>query len=170
MQLSDALEEIVGSGMGTILSCLPGRLAFLETEDERFILARQKKPLKPKQRIRFITRVIDSDSRVEQGIFQPAYRLRDDWEVPEHQREELRELLEWFGEHLPAPEVLSHPRHKTAISWFKPESKECITRVWSMVRILKQNGVVINKITTGNPGFIIYEDDWQIVAKPWQTI
>ncbi len=38
--LVQALEQVVGRGMGTILSCLPGRLAFVETEDERFILER----------------------------------------------------------------------------------------------------------------------------------
>ena len=170
LQLSEALEEIVGSGMGAILSCSPGWLGFIETEDERFILEKQKKPLRPRQRIRFVATNIDHDSGALQGIFQAAYRLRDDWEVPEQQREELRDLLEWFSQHLPAPELLSNPRHKSALSWFKPESKESITRVWSMVRILEQNGVVINKITTGNPGFVIYEDEWQIVAKPWNAV
>jgi hypothetical protein len=34
----EALEQIVGLGMGTILSCLAGQLAFVETEDERYIL------------------------------------------------------------------------------------------------------------------------------------
>ena len=38
--LVQALEQVVGRGMGTILLCLPGRLAFVETEDERFILER----------------------------------------------------------------------------------------------------------------------------------
>lgn len=40
LSLMDALEEIVGRGIGTVLSCIPGRLAFVETEDERFILER----------------------------------------------------------------------------------------------------------------------------------
>ncbi len=38
LPLAEALEQIVGRGMGTILSCLPGQLAFVETEDERYIL------------------------------------------------------------------------------------------------------------------------------------
>lgn len=170
LQLSEALDEIVGSGMGAILSCVAGRLAFIETEDERFILEKQKKQLRPRQRIRFVATVIDHDSGARQGIFQVAYRLRDDWDVPEHHRMELRDLLGWFNDHLPVPELLSEPRHKSALSWFKPESKASITRVWSIVRILQQNGVVINKIRTGNPGLVIYEDEWQIVAKPWNEV
>lgn len=166
MPLLVALEKIVGRGIGTILSCIPGRLAFIETEEERFILEKSKPPRRPSQSIRFIATEIDSDSKVEEGIFQVAYRLRDDWEVPEHQRQELRRLLEWFEEHLPAPAVLREPRNKTAICWFKSDSRECISRVWATVHILEENGVVITKITTTHHRWIIHEDQWQIVARP----
>lgn len=42
MDLREALEEIVGLGAGTIVSCKPGRLAYYETEDpeERYLLER----------------------------------------------------------------------------------------------------------------------------------
>jgi hypothetical protein len=40
MLLTEALQEILGRGMGTILCCIPGILAFVETEDQRFILER----------------------------------------------------------------------------------------------------------------------------------
>jgi hypothetical protein len=36
LSLVEALSQIVGRGMGTVLSCIPGCLAFVETEDERF--------------------------------------------------------------------------------------------------------------------------------------
>jgi len=58
--LVDALEQVVGRGMGTVLSCLPGRLAFVETEDERFILERHD-PLEKHEYVRF---VIDEQSKV----------------------------------------------------------------------------------------------------------
>ncbi len=38
LELDVALAEIVGCGMGAILSCLPGKLAFVESEEGRFIL------------------------------------------------------------------------------------------------------------------------------------
>jgi hypothetical protein len=40
LHLEAALEQIVGSGMGTILSCIAGKLAYFEGEDESLILAR----------------------------------------------------------------------------------------------------------------------------------
>jgi hypothetical protein len=41
--LGQALKTIVGSGIGTFLSCLPGRLAYFEDEDCRWILERKKR-------------------------------------------------------------------------------------------------------------------------------
>lgn len=42
MSLPDALERIVGYGMGTIVICIPDRLAYYEGEDqgERYLLVR----------------------------------------------------------------------------------------------------------------------------------
>ncbi len=41
ISLIDALKRIVGCQMGTILCCIPGRLAYFENEDDRFILERK---------------------------------------------------------------------------------------------------------------------------------
>jgi hypothetical protein len=39
--LATALKTVVGSGRGAFLSCLPGRLAYFEDEDDRWILERK---------------------------------------------------------------------------------------------------------------------------------
>lgn len=36
--LADALQEVIGYQMGTFLSCVPGRLAYFENEDGRWVL------------------------------------------------------------------------------------------------------------------------------------
>lgn len=38
MELAAVLKEVVGSEMGAILCCVPGKLAYVESEDGRFIL------------------------------------------------------------------------------------------------------------------------------------
>jgi len=38
MKLAEALDALIGMGTGTIVSCLPGRLAFFENEDDPVIL------------------------------------------------------------------------------------------------------------------------------------
>jgi hypothetical protein len=42
--LSDGLEFIVGHGVGTFLSCIRGKLAYFEDEDQRWILERKQGP------------------------------------------------------------------------------------------------------------------------------
>jgi len=86
ISLEEALEEIVGRGMGAILSCIPGRLAFMETEDERFILERERVTRGSQRCVRFITPLIDADSRVKEGIFVAAYKLRDEGDIPNYER------------------------------------------------------------------------------------
>lgn len=40
MELREALSETMGRQMGTFLSCIPGKLAYFEDEDGRWILER----------------------------------------------------------------------------------------------------------------------------------
>jgi hypothetical protein len=41
IDLTHALETVIGRGMGTFLSCIPGKLAYFEDEDCRWILERR---------------------------------------------------------------------------------------------------------------------------------
>jgi hypothetical protein len=40
LDLRAALEHVNGREIGTILSCVPGKLAYFESEDDRLLLAR----------------------------------------------------------------------------------------------------------------------------------
>jgi len=40
LDLGEALEDVIGNDTGTILSCVPGKLAYYEGEDEALLLAR----------------------------------------------------------------------------------------------------------------------------------
>jgi len=41
MDLQEALGETIGHGMGTIISCIAGKLGYFEDEDVKYILERQ---------------------------------------------------------------------------------------------------------------------------------
>lgn len=167
MPLGEALERIVGSGMGTILSCLPGRLAFVETEDERFILERRD-PLEKRELIRFVVGRKDEDSKVEQGIFQAAARALDLDMVTGKDAEYLNRLLHWFSENLEKPTSFGRGKLPLGICWFKLDATQHITGIWRMVQVLERHGIYVKKIKTGKPGYVIYEDDWQVVAEPFR--
>ena len=167
LPLVEALQQIVGRGMGTVLSCIPGRLAFVETEDERFILERRD-PLEKREYVRFVIGRKGEDSHVEQGIFQAAARALEWQNITGSDADELNELRAWFSKNLEKPTSFGRDKLRLGICWFKAESTEHISRIWEMVRILERNGIYVKKIRTDKPGYVIYEDGWQLVAEPFR--
>jgi hypothetical protein len=165
--LVEALKQTVGRGMGTVLSCIPGRLAFVETEDERFILERHD-ALEKREYIRFVIGRKDEDSHVEQGIFQAAAQALEWQNITGSDAEELNQLETWFSTNLEKPTSLGRDKLRRGICWFKTASTEHISRIWEMVQILERNGIYVKKIRTDKPGYVIYEDEWQMVAEPFR--
>jgi hypothetical protein len=167
LPLLEALRQTVGRGMGTVLSCIPGRLAFVETEDERFILERHD-PLEKREYVRFVIGRKDEDSNVERGIFQAAGQALEWQNVTGSDADELEELRAWFNENLEKPTSFGRDTLRLGICWFKTDATEHISRIWQMVQILERNGIYVKKIRTDKPGYVIYEDEWQLVAEPFR--
>jgi len=167
LPLLDALRQTVGRGMGTVLSCIPGRLAFVETEDERFILERHN-PLEKREYIRFVIGRKDEDSHVERGIFHAAGQALEWQDVTGSDADELKKLRGWFDANLEEPTSFGRDKLRLGICWFKTEATEHISRIWEMAQILERNGIYVKKIRTDKPGYVIYEDEWQLVAEPFR--
>ena len=53
------------------------------------------------------------------------------------------------------------------VRWFKPSAREHIARAYEMVCLLEQNGVYVQAIKTRRPGYIVYQDEHQVVAEPF---
>ena len=121
--------------------------------------------------LRFVIPVLDEHSQRRQGVFQAAYDLRDSGRLPEYQQTELRKLLRWFGDKLEEPERFSRSRrpgaHPSAISWFKDSAGECIKCIRHICRILEEHDIPVEMIATERPGYIVYEDEHQVVAEPF---
>jgi hypothetical protein len=167
LPLIEALERIVGRGMGTVLSCIPGRLAFVETEDERFILERLD-PLVRREYIRFVVGHKDEESHFDRGILNATAQALEWQGIKGADADELNELLAWFGNNLERPTSFGRDSLRRGICWFKTGSIEHISRIWEMVRILERNGIYVKKVSSSRPGYIIYEDEWQLVAEPFR--
>lgn len=167
LPLVEALNEIVGRGMGTVLSCIPGRLAFVETEDERFILERHD-PLEKREYVRFVVGRKDDESHVGLGIFQAAAQALEWRDITGADADELNEVQAWFNNNLEKPASFGRDRLCLGICWFKTGATAHISRIWEMVQILERNGIYVKKIRTDRPGYVIYEDEWQLVAEPFR--
>jgi hypothetical protein len=167
LPLLEVLHQIVGRGMGAVLSCIPRRLAFVETEDERFILERQD-PLERREYIRFVVGHKDEDSHVERGIFHAAGQALEWGDITGSDADELNELRAWFSEDLEKPTSFGRDTLRLGICWFKTGATAHISRIWEMANILERNGAYVKKIRTDKPGYVIYEDEWQLVAEPFR--
>jgi hypothetical protein len=167
LPLGEAVDRTVGRGMGTILSCIPGCLAFVETEDEHFILERHDLPDKRKY-VRFVIGRKHEESHVEQGVFQAAAQALESQHVTGCDADELYELRAWFNENLEAPNSFGRNKLPLGICWFKTSSVAHISRIRELAHILERNGIYVKKIRTDRPGYVIYEDEWQIVAEPFR--
>lgn len=58
-------------------------------------------------------------------------------------------------------------KQKRALSWFKDSAHAHLERVRRLVALLESCGVVAEMITTERPGYVVYEDDFQMVAEPF---
>jgi len=122
--------------------------------------------------IRFYSGEIDEESHVRSGLFCAASELRWSASLPQHEFDALTELKCWFNEHLASPfDYL--PRAKSydrAVCWFKATAHEHIARAWELVAILERNDVLIWTIKAPRVGYVHYEDQVQVFARPYSEV
>ena len=119
--------------------------------------------------IRFVSGEINEDSLVGEGIFCAAFNLLDERVLDDNDFAALADLMGWFRTHLKGPfdyRLRSPRRAQRAICWFKPTAHEHLSRAWEMARILERNDVYIWVIKALRTGYVLYEDDAQILAEP----
>jgi len=114
------------------------------------------------------------DSGVEDGLFRVAYALRDDPAVSEEHRRVLKENLSWFEEHLREPKRFNRSTSKgfyrrttKGIAWFRDSAAECLARMHEVKGILEAEGHVVRLITEERVGYVVYEDEMQVIAEPF---
>jgi glycine cleavage system regulatory protein len=83
----------------------------------------------------------------------------------------LEELLKWFEKNLTIPDRFAASKHPhargTAISWIRASARDHLVRLRKMTRLLSSVGIPLEELRTQRPGYVIYEDDHQVVALPF---
>jgi len=126
--------------------------------------------------IRFVITEIDEDSERRLGIFHAASALRDAGLLEPYEEEALAEIREWFNTHLERPDRFSRTKiayrstKKRGISWFKASAHEHIEKVRVMGAMLERHGVPVTMLKVDRVGYVLYEDDHQIVAEPFADV
>ena len=89
-----------------------------------------------------------------------------------HEENYLKDLLKWLSKNLPIPTKFSKNKnnsHKENIStsWFKDSANDVITKIWEVKHFLETHEITVEVLQSKQPGYIIYEDDFQIVVDPF---
>lgn len=121
--------------------------------------------------LRFVVHEIHWESRAESGVFTAAYRLYYGGRLPDYEEGQMGRLLRWFESRLETPTRFSRsprqPSPSRAVCWFKPTAAEHIARIFEMRLILEENGVLTRMLKASKVGYVVYEDEHQVVAEPF---
>lgn len=123
--------------------------------------------------LRFVVADIDRDSGKELGVVHGVGNLRDHGGLDRHEEARHDLIRKWFNENLEKPRRFTnakppfHAKQARAISWFKDSAHEHISRVRELVIILEHRGISVRMLKTDRVGYIVYDDEYQIVAEPF---
>ncbi len=123
--------------------------------------------------IRFAIGKLDEDSRRKQGVFHAFADLRYYGSLYWYEIELAAELRDWFDEYLERPTRFSTSKGRTygaqnrAICWFRDSALKHIAKIREMVAILEAHDVKVEMLKTNKPGYVVYEDEFQVVAEPF---
>ena len=125
--------------------------------------------------VRFVLKQSNVDTGVHQGFFDAAYSLSRREDVPQFVADYGLSLIDWFEVHLLTPTRFNRSSAKGAyrratkgISWFKPQAKEHIRKGFELAAFLNDHGYGVHVLTCARAGYVVYEDDHQIVAEPFR--
>ena len=124
--------------------------------------------------LRFVGNRRNADSGVEMGLFEISFALADHKGTSDTSADAIREQLAWFAKNLPKPVRFNRTRSKgyyrrntRGICWFKDSATECLSRMRVLQEIAEAHGHNTKMISEQRIGYVVYEDDFQVVAEPF---
>lgn len=119
--------------------------------------------------------VIHEESQTAIGAIAMAYRLVGARTTAEDHRHELRAHLGWLEAKLAVPDRFNRTKSKgwyrretRGISWLRSSAAEHVAVMQKLAEAVSSCGHAVAEIRTDRIGYLIYEDDVQVVAEPFR--
>ena len=112
--------------------------------------------------VRFVCFQLVAGQRNRLGLFQALDEARDSPIAPNWALAEVANIYDWFEKNLPTPDRFGGGQ--TGLSWFKSEATDHVQQMHRLKLALEECGVHVEVVTTRDPGALIYQDEFQIVA------
>lgn len=114
-------------------------------------------------------------SGVPVGVVGVAYRLLRQVDLDEDQRLQLTRCIRWFELHLPVPERFNrttskghYRRQAKGISWLRDTASEHLAQLRALADEVRACGYEVVELRETRPGYVVHEDDLQVVAEPFR--
>jgi hypothetical protein len=123
--------------------------------------------------LRFIVSERHARSDREMGVFSALYALEDRGELRAGEIEWFRESELWLNKNLRRPSRLAWSTRpnapERALSWLRDTAVEHVSRVRSLCELLEHKGIAVTELRTEKPGYVVYQDEYQVVAMPFES-
>lgn len=116
--------------------------------------------------LRFVRLHPRGDHVRDQGVFHAIGYLRDAGLLRDYHEAAMEEARHWFNDELRVPDTFGGRRNTAGICWFRSDAHEAIARIRIYISVLEDCGIVTEQLTSRDPGCIVYEDRFQVVAEP----
>ena len=120
--------------------------------------------------IRLVSSEVNEDSHVSAGLFCAAFKLLDEMVLSDHEYDAVADLMGWFSVNLRGPfeyRLRSRWRAPRSICWFRYTAHEHLARARDLAMILEERDVFIRTIRCHKTGYVLYEDEIQVLAQPF---
>lgn len=98
------------------------------------------------------------------GVFSMCWQLIQQEVMDKEDADLYLEIDSWFAEHLPWPPQCKN--REPVVCWFKTENaEEMLTMIRPALWLLERYNVPYYLVYTNTPGEIVYEDQYQVVAR-----
>jgi hypothetical protein len=122
--------------------------------------------------VRFVVAQAHQDTDEPMGIFEAVDLLPRVGQLADWDERRLTELRDWFRAHLPFPDRTTRSTRPNAthraLSWFKASATEHITHARELAAVLEAYDIRTQMLTAERPGYIVYEDEIQVLAEPFR--
>jgi hypothetical protein len=102
-----------------------------------------------------------------------VWNLRDAGKLLAYEEDQHDRVRWWFDENLERPTRFTAAKapywrkKNRALSWFKDTAINHIAQIRRLVAILENHGVHVLTLRAKRVGYVVYEDQYQIVAEPF---
>lgn len=126
------------------------------------------------QFLRFVVPDRVEGSHHPRGIFSVAYDIASKGELAEYEIDEINAILRWFDKNLATPTSFTRSNNRNltstlGLSWIKSTSNIAVSKLHEMRTILERHGIICEILKTTKPGYVVYEDEHQVVAEPFSS-